>query len=441
MIYPKGEIVHQNLSTAFTDVNQLLASLKTSNFAGTVEVDFTDGKGIFFLSGGDILNTEFEEGEGRDKYSGEEAAQKILSSSKSKDGKLNVYRFTPEQVQFISGTLKSELLYKGLSTEFIVIDRLLAKLKDEKLWGFLEIFSKENQPMGTLFMKNGDLVEMFISSETGPSFFFDQKSIPAFVENVNIQGALIQVYKTPAEWGVENEVKEMASIVPPIPPEQPPASPIVEPPIAAPIFEKIDRIEDIGSVSDMLEVDRIIKDEVRIIVEEGNSLQDLAEEFKPDFKEPETEESSTIISQPATLSAPAAPVGEGSGLREVISVLQDILSKTERFVDGSSGKGTFVKTFKRALIDKSDIYHFLDPFMGQFDYSEGKIVFHGNTEIADFARGVGECYNLTLNQLKKESPKNMVLPVGLKAEIEASFNRYQEITKSLGIESVPPLLF
>lgn len=440
MIYPKGEVVHQNLSTAFTDVDQLLGTLQASAFSGTVEVDFPDGKGIFFLSGGDILNTEYYGEGGKDKYSGEEAAQRVLSFSKSKDGKLNVYKFTPEQVQFISGTLKSELLYKGLSTDFILMDRLLAKLKDEKLWGFLEIFSKENQPMGTLFMKNGDLVEMFISSETGPSFFFDQKSIPAFVENVNNQGALIQVYKTQAGKSAESEAKETASMVPPIPPEQPPTSPIIEPPVAAIKFDKIDRIEDIENVSDMQEVDRIIKDEVRIIVEEGKSLQDLADEFKPDFKETEPEDSSTIPPS-MTQPSPVIPASEGGGLREVISVLQEILSKTERFVDGSSGKGTFVKTFKRSLIDKSDIYHFLDPFMGQFDYNEGKIIFHGNTEIAEFARGVGECYNLTLTQLKKEYPKNMVLPVSLKAEIESSFNRYQEITKSLGIESVPPLLF
>ena len=48
MIFPKGEIVHQNLSTEYTEVPELLSTLNANGFAGIVEVELSGIKGFFF---------------------------------------------------------------------------------------------------------------------------------------------------------------------------------------------------------------------------------------------------------------------------------------------------------------------------------------------------------------------------------------------------------
>jgi hypothetical protein len=86
-------------------------------------------------------------------------------------------------------------LFKGLSTDFTLLDKLLLKLRDDKHNGFIEVLTKEQQAMGVLFLEGGEPVEMFTTPESGPSVF-GRKSIPIFVENAIKQGAILDVYKS-----------------------------------------------------------------------------------------------------------------------------------------------------------------------------------------------------------------------------------------------------
>ena len=59
--------------------------------------------------------------------------------------------------------------------------------------------------------------------------------------------------------------------------------------------------------------------------------------------------------------------------KELILILQEILSKAEKLVDGLSEKGRFLRAFKKSLLEKVDVYPFLDPFSGEFNYENGSI--------------------------------------------------------------------
>ena len=392
MISPKGEVLHQNLMTAYTDISQLITTLIADNFAGTVEIEYPEGKGVFFVANNEILNAEVTTNDGNVKLIGDEATKELFSLSGQKNGVINVYRLSANQVEFIAVTLKAEAIYKGLSTDFILLDKLIAKMKEEKLYGFIEIFSKELQPMGVLFLKNGELIEMFIISETGPSFFFDQKSIPAFLENVLKKGAILNVYRSLAKMATP-------------PPLQETKESDVE------FGDMI--IRDEGKLQQGVE--EITREEVEIIVED-------AEEEKE--KPPKLEEETPVN------------VPDGNGIREFIQIFQEVISKVEKFVDGISQKGTFLRTFKTVLIDRSDIYHFLDPFVGQFEYREGKILLQGDIDIENFVKGVGDSFNVTIAQLKKEFPNSLTIPLGLKAEIDVSMNKYQDAARRYGLNGI-----
>ena len=58
MIFPRGEVLHRNLSTAYTDFPALLSTLKTGDFSGIIEIEFPENKGVIFIDSGEIINAE-----------------------------------------------------------------------------------------------------------------------------------------------------------------------------------------------------------------------------------------------------------------------------------------------------------------------------------------------------------------------------------------------
>lgn len=354
MIFPRGEAVHKNLSTAYTDLSALLANLKLEDFSGTVEIDFPEVRGIIFIDSGEIINGEVKTEGDSGRVIGQQALQALLGFSNQKDGVLSIYRLLPEQVAIVAKNLNHEVLFKGLSTHFVRLDQLLLKLKEGRYGGFIEVMTKENHPMGVLFLEGGEPAEMFTTPKSGPSVF-GRMSIPIFIENAVKQGAIFNVY---------------------------------------------------GRQERISEDEEIIKDEV------GKPLMDKEEEVT------EKEE----------------------GLKEILLLFERFLSNAEKLIDSLSSKGTFLRIFKRALIEKSEEFGFLDPFAGEFDYRDGSIRFSGEVEEKDFAKGIVECLRFTLSYIEKELPKEKLVSLKLKAGIESFIEHHREALKRLEAEEIFSML-
>jgi hypothetical protein len=207
MIFPKGKIRHQDLMTSYTDLPALLSTLKSEGFSGTIEIEFPEKKGVLFIDTGEIINAEAEVGADSKRMIGPEAVQCLLTLSKQKDGVLNVYRLSPEQAAIVASNLNHEIIFKELSTDFTRFDRLIMKLREEKHHGFIEVFTRDHQPMGVLFLQEGEPTEMFATSASGPSVF-GRKSIPTFVENAVKAGAIFNVYRTLDKISKEEKKEE-----------------------------------------------------------------------------------------------------------------------------------------------------------------------------------------------------------------------------------------
>jgi len=193
--------------TSYTDLPALLSTLKSEGFSGTIEIEFPEKKGVLFIDTGEIINAEAEVGADSKRMIGPEAVQYLLALSKQKDGVLNVYRLSPEQAAIVASNLNHEIIFKELSTDFTRFDRLIMKLREEKHHGFIEVFTRDHQPMGVLFLQEGEPIEMFTTSASGPSVF-GRKSIPTFVENAVKTGAIFNVYRTLGKISKEEKKEE-----------------------------------------------------------------------------------------------------------------------------------------------------------------------------------------------------------------------------------------
>jgi hypothetical protein len=95
----------------------------------------------------------------------------------------------------MADSIQHEIVFKGLSTDFTRLDRLILSLRQDKHEGFLEILTKDQKTLGILFFRGGEPADLYMTTESGPSVI-EKKSIPLFLENAVKQGTLLNVYRS-----------------------------------------------------------------------------------------------------------------------------------------------------------------------------------------------------------------------------------------------------
>ncbi len=389
MIYPKRDVIHQNLSTEYTDVKDLLATFTSNGFTGVVEVVLPKEIGAFFIAKGRVLGAAVESEPGQSTTFGQEAINELINLAKKEVGILNIYKLTSAQIDAIIIRLSSEIVFKGLTTDFVKLDKFIQKLGAERHTGYIEVFTKKNQSiMGTLFLKDGEIVNLHLQPELEDPSLSEPKAIPTFLDDIIRQGAVFDVYRSFAT-SIPSEANEDKSLIEPA-----------------------------------------------AILENNNKyVQKIEEDISQDSIEAEEIKGSVIRNDEEHEEIKI------NGHTHALKALQEIIAKMEKFVDGFAQEGIFLRAFKRALIEKSDEYPFLDPFIEQFDYRQGEITLDEEVDLEHFAVGIADCFNLTLSHLKKEFPKNMNFSLDLKTELESKFKLYQDVMKQSGIQAVPPMFF
>jgi hypothetical protein len=191
MIFPKGEIVHKNLSTSYTNLNGLLLSLKSEGFSGYVKIGFLDYEAVLFMDSGDVINAVEQIGD-RKRF-GQRAISNIISKAKEQDGMINVYQLSPEMVTVLASTVKREILYKDLSTDFTSLQRLLGKLGEERHTGYIEIALRSGKGSGVIFFQEGEPIETILTENDG-DLVSGTNLLNRVLEEAQGAGAVFNVY-------------------------------------------------------------------------------------------------------------------------------------------------------------------------------------------------------------------------------------------------------
>ncbi len=99
----------------------------------------------------------------------------------------------------------------------------------------------------------------------------------------------------------------------------------------------------------------------------------------------------------------------------VLAALEALLVIFEETVKGRKNlRRDFRTLLKKKFLEKADKYNFLDPFAGEFEYSNKKITFLGEAGDEEVAKGV------------VESVKELAAELGLKEELSRSLDSWKE---------------
>ena len=193
MVIPKGKVVHEDLSTSYTNIHELLSDLRQNSFTGYCQVNFWEYRGTLFLDRGRIINACEEIG--TEQNIGDRAIKSILNKASQKDGTVSVFQLQDEMVATLASVLNSKVKYKDLTTELTSLEKLISKLKKEEHSGYVEVLLNSDSGDGCIYFQDGRAMEsVFRAADgemiSGPSGF---KKILGLSTEV---GAVFNVYES-----------------------------------------------------------------------------------------------------------------------------------------------------------------------------------------------------------------------------------------------------
>lgn len=443
MIYPQGKIIHQNLAAEFTDVQQLLNILRAKGFSGVIEVEAEGRTGAFFIISGRIVTAAIGLESNPPAMVGDAAVNELYILARRPRGLLHVSELSAAQIEILTGPFVSEPVFKGLSTDFILVDQFVAKLKSQGHTGYVDIFSKTGDKIGTLLFKDGEATSFQMVSGSGNVNFYEGESVPSALDYAVRNGALFDVYRSAG-------TADSASSFPAgdrtegLSPEEPLAE--AEPEVPGGDFEgpapeaTTEQVE--GSGAEPPAEKQKLSFTERLAEQLAQMPEPVEVEGEPASDTADTDRGTGFdaIDTDSKTAGPSPQEDEASikDRMDLISDLERVLSKLESFTDHIGSKGDFQRLFRHNCVEESEEYHFLDPFEGQFEYDSGKIALSGDVGSGDFAIATANCLNIVLANLNKDYLKGAALPPGLKGEIETTFRNYKEIIKNAGLPSIVP---
>ena len=195
MLFPRDRPIYTNLSTSFTDFEALLADLAARKFDGCVEAVFPGYRGVLLLANGEVTSAVEERDTKR--LTGGEATHGIVQQAKEKGGSLSIYALAPEMLRRALSTVDGEVLYRDMTSSFTDLERLIAKLEEDGLSGYVEILFEADLGTATVFIESGRTVACVLyadgQSATGPEVY---------------ESVLLQCRSSPASFNVYRSLGE-----------------------------------------------------------------------------------------------------------------------------------------------------------------------------------------------------------------------------------------
>jgi hypothetical protein len=93
----------------------------------------------------------------------------------------------------LASSLNNEIVYKELSSDFTNLEKLLEKLKDAQLTGFLEIVTRDGGHLASIFLQGGEPLESIVSIEN--NVLTVSGIHPQIFELAQVPGIVYNVYK------------------------------------------------------------------------------------------------------------------------------------------------------------------------------------------------------------------------------------------------------
>ncbi len=153
MWYPVFPSHQRNLHLSYIILPRLFEFLKNDLFSGYLHIIASEYEYFVFFDQGEILNVLKKDLKSK-KF---ETMDLTEMEGEVADDILNIFHLPEETSFYWSNIIKAEILYPNLSSEFSNLIKLINKIKKEKVTGFIEIISQDNEK-SFIYIMDGDIL-------------------------------------------------------------------------------------------------------------------------------------------------------------------------------------------------------------------------------------------------------------------------------------------
>ncbi len=131
---------------------------------------------------------------------------------------------------------------------------------------------------------------------------------------------------------------------------------------------------------------------------------------------------------------------QGEVPEEALHLFEALLIRMETTIDSVLKPGEFQTLLKKILTQLDDTYDFLDPFLGDFRYSNNTLSYSGDADYQMFVEGMCDLVRNLVAVVPEHTSKTALLPRLSKA-LEPVNSEYFDLIDQLGLEARLPELF
>lgn len=162
ILLPRGNPVKENVNPGRVNLPDALEKLRHGKFTGYLRFDFVNGTGIFIFQAGRLISALFEAPD--ENLIAYDAIARTFHEALKGDGRLDIYRLSPELAFSIHALLHGEMLHRAQDLQLIDIRSLLTRMRDEQRSGCLRIYSQSH--IALIFYRDGKPLGFFHDGST-----------------------------------------------------------------------------------------------------------------------------------------------------------------------------------------------------------------------------------------------------------------------------------
>lgn len=425
MFIPRGKLVQDNLATSYVLLEPLVEDLQQGGFSGLVEIVLRETDNYIIFDGGNVTGMLEKRVEVYDHTN----LADLASSSRLERGRVAIYAYSPATASIVSGRIKAQTLYEGLSTEFTDAEKMILKLarETEREWfvevntpgGLRALIHLSERQCRVIGSREGADVE-----EAEVADLSSNETLAEVLRECSRAGGTLNVCFTvaddapaPVNPQVAFEAFAAASVSTPLKTwtlEDPGETAAGSPETAT---EEQDFSHGLDSAIDSIENSQAFdatNNAPGEVVEPDVETEAPVEPGKPDFAvdasksfEPEESTLTSLADELKTLGTGdlILNVEETDGGVEVEAraetkrLMGEIAGVIEEAAQSVGPHDSFLMSLRGGQIKVADRYPFLDPFAGEFEYLAGEIVFVGQATAEEFVAGFSEALTLAVQSV------------------------------------------
>jgi hypothetical protein len=156
MVIPNQPPIVEGLNSYYLNVRKFFEHQQSELGCCGIHLKSPHMETMVYFDSGQLLSATCRTNAGS--VTGEEAMQQLMSAVEKHNFTVSVYQIDPDMIYFWANALHATPLHRDLSTDITDLDRLIAKMINQQLNGFIEVLIGNGTESGILFFNNGKII-------------------------------------------------------------------------------------------------------------------------------------------------------------------------------------------------------------------------------------------------------------------------------------------